>query len=243
MNHSRVSAMSWYLANVGSMWAKTTVWKARSHAANHGYSHGSGMDRMSAASRWRQPALRPHAALDGRGGLARVPVQPAGHVVRVVLLGPDHPGEGLPHDRRLLGRGVGRGQGGVELVGLDLPLPDDGRKGLARPAGSQDVWRVGGPQAHLEHGRLAGPDLGRVPPRRLRPLLGRVDRGRSGHHVVVDAVLREGRRGLRAEHAPVVRLVVAEHRPRRSAVRARSRLQPVRRRGWGGRRPGPGRRA
>ncbi len=43
MNHSRHMRTSWYFANAGSMWANTAVWKARSQAANHGYSHGSGM--------------------------------------------------------------------------------------------------------------------------------------------------------------------------------------------------------
>ena len=43
MYHSRSITLSWYLANSGSMCAKTTAWNARSHAANHGYSQGSGM--------------------------------------------------------------------------------------------------------------------------------------------------------------------------------------------------------
>ena len=38
-------------AKAGSRWASTTVWNARSQAANHGYSQASGMERMSAASR------------------------------------------------------------------------------------------------------------------------------------------------------------------------------------------------
>jgi hypothetical protein len=50
-NHSRHISRSWYFANAGSMWASTTLWNARSHAANHGYSHESGIDRMSAASK------------------------------------------------------------------------------------------------------------------------------------------------------------------------------------------------
>ncbi len=50
-NHSRHRTRSWYLANAGSTWARATVWNARSQAANHGYSHLSGIERMSAASR------------------------------------------------------------------------------------------------------------------------------------------------------------------------------------------------
>ena len=49
-NHSRHSTSSWYLAKAGSMWARVTAWKPRSHAANHGYSHESGIDRMSSVS-------------------------------------------------------------------------------------------------------------------------------------------------------------------------------------------------
>ena len=47
MNHSRHISTSWYFANAGAMCASATVWKARSQAANHGYSHGSGIERMS----------------------------------------------------------------------------------------------------------------------------------------------------------------------------------------------------
>src|SRR5262249_20128941 len=47
MYHSRSSKMSWSLANWGSIVAKGIMWKARSHAANHGYSHLSGTERTS----------------------------------------------------------------------------------------------------------------------------------------------------------------------------------------------------
>ena len=71
-NHSRHRTSSWYLANAGSTCASVMVWNARSHAANHGYSHLSGIDRMSAASKWRQPALRPVRRSLGGGGLAGI---------------------------------------------------------------------------------------------------------------------------------------------------------------------------
>ena len=58
-NHSRHTMISWYLANAGSRWASGMVWKARSQAANQGYSHLSGMEMMSNPSKWRHWAFRP----------------------------------------------------------------------------------------------------------------------------------------------------------------------------------------
>src|SRR5262249_56151280 len=65
-NHSRQSRISWYFANAGSTRASATQWKARSHAANHGYSHLSGIDMMSNESNVLQCALRP-ASRDAGG--------------------------------------------------------------------------------------------------------------------------------------------------------------------------------
>ena len=53
-NHSRQSRMSWYFANPGSRWASATQWKARSQAANQGYSHLSGIEITSAVYMWNQ---------------------------------------------------------------------------------------------------------------------------------------------------------------------------------------------
>ena len=77
--------------------------------------------------------VAPPPALGGRGRLPRVAGQPAGDVVGVVLLGPEHPGEGLAQHPRLLGRGVRRGEGGVEGVRLGLPLAEQGVRGRAPP--------------------------------------------------------------------------------------------------------------
>ena len=121
-NHSRHSTSSWYLANAGSTWARATVWKAMSQAANHGYSHGSGIDRMSRASTLSQPALRPCRRSRWWRRLGRVAVQPALHVVAVELLAPDHPGEGLAgHEPRVVVH-VGRDHLAVELVRLRAAL-------------------------------------------------------------------------------------------------------------------------
>jgi hypothetical protein len=72
-NHSRRSTTIWYFANAGSMCAQATQWKLRSHAANHGYSHGSGIASTSNESRWRQPWLRPCLRRSGGSGMPGSP--------------------------------------------------------------------------------------------------------------------------------------------------------------------------
>ena len=67
-NHSRHSRISWYLANAGSTCASATQWKPRSHAANQGYSHLSGIDMMSNASKLRHRELRPVSRSGGGVG-------------------------------------------------------------------------------------------------------------------------------------------------------------------------------
>ncbi len=65
--------ISWYFANAGSTWANATQWKARSHAANHGYSHLSGIDMMSKASKLRHRLLRPSRRAAGGVGCVGSP--------------------------------------------------------------------------------------------------------------------------------------------------------------------------
>ena len=67
-NHSRQIKISWYLANAGSRWARVTVWKARSQAANHGYSHLSGIEMMSNPSKFRHLEFRPFLRTAGGTG-------------------------------------------------------------------------------------------------------------------------------------------------------------------------------
>jgi hypothetical protein len=56
------------LANAGSTCASATVWKARSQAANQGYSHLSGIDMMSKALNVRHLELRPKCREPGGVG-------------------------------------------------------------------------------------------------------------------------------------------------------------------------------
>ena len=119
-NHSRHSRISWYLAKPGSRCARATQWKAMSQAANHGYSHLSGIDMMSSASKLRHREFRPVSRCGGGAWLGGVPIQPAGHRVAVELLAPQHPGERLAGHHRLVRGRAGRGQLRVELVGLGL---------------------------------------------------------------------------------------------------------------------------
>ena len=73
-NHSRQSSVSWYFANAGSTCASATQWNAMSHAANHGYSHGSGIDMMSNASKLTQCMFRPPWRDSGGVGWVGSPV-------------------------------------------------------------------------------------------------------------------------------------------------------------------------
>src|SRR5215470_13091994 len=57
--HSRRISSSCSFANVGSTQAIDTQWKARSQAANQGYSHGSGMEITSELVTWTHSRLRP----------------------------------------------------------------------------------------------------------------------------------------------------------------------------------------
>src|SRR5580704_11331028 len=68
MNHSRPRRISWRLANSTSRWARATQWKARSHEAYHGYSHGSGIEITSWLFRWRHSLLRPDKRDAGGAG-------------------------------------------------------------------------------------------------------------------------------------------------------------------------------
>ena len=54
------NSSSWCLANAVSKTENATAWNARSQAANQGYSHLSGIEMMSSATRCRQSWLRSH---------------------------------------------------------------------------------------------------------------------------------------------------------------------------------------
>ena len=81
-----------------------------------------------------------------------------------------------------------------------------------------DVRGAGRPQPEADLGGRAGRHVELVPQRHLRARLFGIDRRRTADDVVVDAVLRVRRAGLRTEHAAVVRLVVAEQRVGTAAV-------------------------
>ena len=180
-NHSRRRTTTWYFANAGSRCAHATAWKPESQAANHGYSHGSGIARMSNESRWRQRAVAAVTVCLGRRRLARISVEPAAHVVRVDLLAPDEAGAGLAQYPHLFRRRARRRERAVELVRIRLPSVHDRVEGVAVPvAGARPARgsRAMKSQPHLcpatcRHGEP-------VVQRRLRPVPGRVDGRRSG---------------------------------------------------------------
>ena len=80
-----------------------TAWKARSQAANHGYSHLSGMEMTRIELRWRQWPLRHGEAGGGRRPARVVAVEPPVDVEEVDLLAPEQAGEGLPLHELLVG--------------------------------------------------------------------------------------------------------------------------------------------
>ena len=82
---------------------------------------------------------------------ARITIEPAGHVVLIELLGPEHPAEGLAHHARLVGAAVGWREQGVEGVGLALS-----RRQHRAEARAQVGRAVAQPEPDL--GGLAGAD-------------------------------------------------------------------------------------
>src|SRR5580704_5583945 len=66
--HSRPSSTSCRLANSGSTNDNATQWNPRSHAANQGYSHLSGIDNTSSLLRCCQSWFRPFRRCAGGGG-------------------------------------------------------------------------------------------------------------------------------------------------------------------------------
>jgi hypothetical protein len=65
--------LSCSFANCGSSRAIGTMWNARSHAANHGYSHLSGIESTSRAKKCGQSLLRPPFRLAGGAGCSGSP--------------------------------------------------------------------------------------------------------------------------------------------------------------------------
>ena len=174
--------------------------------------HGHDVEGVEAAPA-AVPAGQP---LFGRRRLARVTVQPAADVVVVQLLAPEHPGEGLAHDHRLVGAGTSRGQLGVELVGLGLAQCEHLVEASAQRVRLISRSRRAQPQPKF--GRLASVEPQPVPGGALGAGSRRVDGRRSADHVIPDAVL--GIRGNRLSRVQQrgVGLVIAEKQFRQPAV-------------------------
>ena len=169
----------------------------------------------------RVPPVQPGV---GRFRLAGVAVEPAGDVVGVELLAPEHPGQRLPeHERLVLGRsrrGSGRRRTRRPRAGAPRRLVEVA-PGVAAPAGRAEA------QAH---GRgLPGLDLEPVPECDLRPGVGAHRLG-ARDDVVVDAVLRR-----RASSRRCRRAARRSSRSRRRARQARPRRAARARRGTGAR--------
>ena len=85
----------------------------------------------------------PCGALGRRRRLGRVAVEPAGDVVVVELLAPQHPGERLAHHQRLVGRRAGRASARR-------------RTRRPRPAACATTWSKSAPSAVAASGAVAG---------------------------------------------------------------------------------------
>src|SRR5207244_496266 len=82
---------------------------------------------------------------------ARITIEPAGHVVLIELLGPEHPAERLAHHTSLVGAAVGWREQGVERVGL-------ARSGRQHRADARAQAGREGAQPEPDLGGLAGGD-------------------------------------------------------------------------------------
>ena len=89
-------------AKSGSTVDSATQWNARSQAAYHGYSHLSGIEITWSLTMWNHSRLRTRACCPTQR-VRVVLLEPAVDVEVVVLLGPEHAGERLAHDARLVG--------------------------------------------------------------------------------------------------------------------------------------------
>ena len=175
-----------------------------------------------------------------RGRLGRIAVEPAGDVVVIELLAPDHAGERLAHDRGLVVGRASRAERGVVLVGLARAVGERAIEARAE-VGRGALILPREPQPQLDGGTRR--DGQAIPARHLRaPALG-VHRRRAADDVIVDAVLRVRRLRRRPEQARGVRFVLAEEELRRCAGGIGPRREPpaaeaflLRERGRGARR-------
>ena len=181
-----------------------------------GVGHRHDVEGLEAAP----PGVAAVPPLRRRRRLARVAVEPAGHVVVVELLAPEHAGERLAHHRGFVGRCRGRGEFGVELVGLGAPLRHyPGEVRASAVAGS------GPPPAGRRRSRSSavwpGPTVSRYQAAHLVPRRSGLTVSAPGDDVVVDAVLRPSR-GRRNSVEPFkIRVVVTEQQLRVGALRVR----------------------
>ena len=122
------------------------MWKARSHAAYHGYSHLSGMEMTSPLYMWNQSALRDLATVRVQQRVGVVLLEPLVDVEQVVLLAPQHAGQRLTEDQSLVVSERGRRHASVELIGLRsaggerrVEVRAKGRRSRGQSVGARDA--------------------------------------------------------------------------------------------------------
>ena len=125
----------------GSTWASATQWNARSQAANHGYSHSSGMEMTSARARCCQAALRAGPSLPAAGvGSSGSPSSHSSDVEPVELFAPQQAGEGAAGDEPV-------------LLGQPVRITRSGRTRRPRRAGRRGPRRSSRPNMSLFRAR------------------------------------------------------------------------------------------
>ena len=181
MYRSRSISFSCCLPKSGSTSVRARTWKARSQAAYQGYSHLSGIEMTSPLYMWCQCSLRGAAFRDRLERVGAPLLEPLVHVVVVELLGPEHPRQGLPHHVGRVGVQRRRDDGGVELVRLGPPRPEDlvevpaeGPRGVSVALGRSRRGDVG--ETQPDRPALAGADRQAIMGGRLGPGLLRVHR-------------------------------------------------------------------
>ena len=139
-------------------------------------------------------------------------LQPFPDIEEIVLLAPQHPGQGLAHHVGGVGADAGRRQAAVERVGFALARRQGIGEAVERTAG-RVRRRIG--QSQADDRGLPGAHRHLVVRGCLGSDLLRIDRVLSSRRdEVVDAVLDVGGRVGRAEDASVVRLVLGEEQGR-----------------------------
>src|SRR5277367_230858 len=154
-------------------------------------------------------AVAPMLTALGRRGLRRIAIQPLLDIEAIVLLAPQHAGEGLTLNAPHLFVKNTFLQGGIERIGFGNASGKHGVElgEVARP------WLIRG-DPHADRRAAAGRDLPHVKSRDLSTFTRGVDRSIPlMNHVVVEGILEIARRTLAAVQPREIGLVITKQQP------------------------------